>query len=241
MSKEILLGPDRPLIGYQDERREIHLGRNVELFIPLERPTLQLSCEDCDEHLVVFYELSTPTKVECPSCGHENSLMRCIKCKSEWQTGDQGFITLDVPDGSRVHDSFLEGPAYVCSAKCLVEAFQGDIFDAKEEAREVNPVEVSLVKQYLSEYLGQLEVLTAANNVVFERYQQLGKAVLQQIPAEGAVMPDDVKRWVYDIGSLIFDYLRVTHGLESDSEDWHKLYQADDELELKLKYGTARW
>jgi hypothetical protein len=129
--QEIILGADRPLIGYQDERREIHLARNVELTIPQAKPTLPLECGNCEAHIVVFYELSTPNTVECPACGTENNLMVCINCEREHQEGDQAFIALDVPYGSTVHDSLFDGPAYACSANCLVEAFKEDRFDAK--------------------------------------------------------------------------------------------------------------
>jgi hypothetical protein len=131
MGKEIILGAERPLIGYQDERREIHLKREAEYTIPLESPTIELICGGCEEPLVVFYEISTPTKVDCPTCHHENNLMKCINCEAEWQKGDQGFMSIDVGYGSTVHDGLFVGPAYACSANCLVEAFKNDDFDAK--------------------------------------------------------------------------------------------------------------
>ena len=132
MSKEIILGAERPLLGYQNERREIHLRRNIELSVPLEYPTLLCSCNNCQEQLVVFYELSTPHSVECPDCGHKNMLMKCIGCGDEWHEGNQAFIEMDVPYGSRVHDSFIDGPAYACSTECLLEAFRDDDFNARE-------------------------------------------------------------------------------------------------------------
>jgi len=151
------MGADRPLVGYKDERREIHLAEKVERIFPLERPTLELDCEQCEQDIVVYYELSTPHNVECPNCGHENCLMRCIHCKSEWQEGDQGFIEFDVPYGSTVHDSLFDGPAYACSSKCLVEAFRNDDFEAKNmfPRPEVVPRTYAAVTGSLNELFGQ--------------------------------------------------------------------------------------
>jgi hypothetical protein len=189
--KEIIMGAERPLIGFKDERREIHLASNIELMIPLERPTLQLDCQNCEEQLVVFYELSTPNKVECPGCGHENNLVKCINCSAEWQKGDQGFIELDIPYGSTVHDSLFDGPAYACSAKCLVEAFANDDFEARGMFADmvVEPVERKFgpVSELMDELFGLAREFFGEDASGIAELNRLVQAGTAKLPREGFI------------------------------------------------------
>jgi len=196
LRKEIIMGADRPLIGYLDERREIHLADNVELSIPLEKPTLQVECQSCEEQLVVFYELSTPDRVECPACGHENNLVRCINCNAERQPGDQGFIELDVPYGSTVHDSFFDGPAYACSAKCLVEAFSKDDFEAKGMFADmiVEPVERSFepVADLMTSFFNSVKKGLGEGSAESVQLDSLVRQSIERLPKDTQITDEDL-------------------------------------------------
>lgn len=194
--KEIIMGADRPLIGFKDERREIHLAEDVKVNIPLERPTLQIDCQNCEEQLVVFYELNTPSKVECPGCGHENNLVRCINCDAEQKPGDQGFIELDVPYGSTVHDSLFDGPAYACSAKCLVDAFSKDDFEAKGMFADmiVEPVERSFepVAELMTNFFNAVKKGLGEDSVESARLDSLVRQSLDRLPKDNPITDEDI-------------------------------------------------
>lgn len=200
LRKEIIMGAERPLIGFKDERREIHLASNIEMIIPLERPTLQLECQSCDVQLVVLYELSTPNNVECPGCGHENNLVKCVNCESEWQKGDQGFIELDIPYGSTIHDSLFDGPAYACSAKCLIEAFSKDDFEARGMFADmiVEPVERKSgpVTELMDEIFSLAKKYLADDPVKIAKLEAMEQAATAKLPQDG-FLSDEILNEAY--------------------------------------------
>lgn len=94
--------------------------------------TVEVYCESCTKTLVVGFTTTQPDSINCP-CSAKILLYKCLNCGvgHDREAWDQAFLELFVPYGSTVWDSKYYGPAYLCSTRCLLEAFKNDSFDAK--------------------------------------------------------------------------------------------------------------